>query len=293
MTQKKVFIFILGGMIFVFGGIAVLAESTSSMQITATIENALSLSFGELDFGQVSGEDAPSSSVSLALSQAFLETQGVQALSYQIFKAHKPKNEEYFDFCQRKENFPSVSSWQTWPEQKWQDFLESSYLEKCFLPLCPYLEIKKSEEEAEENGDLFEVRPQMDNPAGNLGFLDVLLEQGVSNSLPIPFSDQKDHGLLAPHYPQTSSGTFEYPFAQGYLSKSLDDSVDTWIISLQTPCFVGSCPEDWWGEDFDKLPLELKNQEWGCDLWFEVRGIERPDANKADSSVAAAIGSSQ
>ncbi len=69
----------------------------------------------------------------------------------------------------------------------------------------------------------------------------------------------------------------------GYLAKSVADVRDRWTIDLAVPCFGGYCAQDW--ADFVHKhnttadpaqytqPIENEHKIFGCDLWVEVSGV--------------------
>jgi len=75
----------------------------------------------------------------------------------------------------------------------------------------------------------------------------------------------------------------------GHLAKSQADLSDTWDIDLKTPCFEGSCAQDWADfvhgvnaeanpEDYVQ-PADNEHKVFGCDLWVEVMGISLPNGD--------------
>lgn len=68
----------------------------------------------------------------------------------------------------------------------------------------------------------------------------------------------------------------DFPATQaiGYLSKSGDDS-DTWNVDLKVPPVSGYVGQDW-PESCLPWVVEEDEMDYGCDLWIEVTGIDRP-----------------
>jgi uncharacterized protein YegL len=77
----------------------------------------------------------------------------------------------------------------------------------------------------------------------------------------------------------------------GHLAKSQQDTVDNWTIDLAVPCFGGQCAQDWLSfvrrisgnaemtqQEADQYtqPTDNEHKVFGCDLWVEVGGISLP-----------------
>lgn len=88
------------------------------------------------------------------------------------------------------------------------------------------------------------------------------------------------HGLPPPWNLATTIATQQ----TGALSIGATDTADAWTINLHTPCFRGQCAQDWATfvhaqnpaanpNDYQADPV-LEHQVFGCDLWFEVTGIQ-------------------
>jgi hypothetical protein len=85
--------------------------------------------------------------------------------------------------------------------------------------------------------------------------------------------------------------------ASGRLSKADQVTSDTCIIDLAVPCFVGECAQDWETFVHSKnpsadpnafmLPKELKNKMFGTDLWIEVTNISLTDHQLSQCGIVA------
>jgi hypothetical protein len=72
--------------------------------------------------------------------------------------------------------------------------------------------------------------------------------------------------------------------ASGTLDK--ENTSTKWTIDLHAPCFKGQCAQDWPNYVHTANPTadpvaymadkSLEHQQLGCDLWFEVNGVTRP-----------------
>ncbi len=96
-------------------------------------------------------------------------------------------------------------------------------------------------------------------------------------------SNQSDTNVLAFHQPFTiSSGTVVWTEARGTLSKPNQPTAD-WTIDLKVPCFGGYCAQDWASfvhginESADPAaytqPIDNEHKVFGCDLWVETTGV--------------------
>jgi hypothetical protein len=65
----------------------------------------------------------------------------------------------------------------------------------------------------------------------------------------------------------------------GMLSKSQEDTADLWTIDLHVPCFAGQCAQDNVIPEAYQADPANEHKLFGCDLWYEVTGIGRPQAN--------------
>jgi hypothetical protein len=110
-----------------------------------------------------------------------------------------------------------------------------------------------------------------------------------------------DGNLPAFHQPfmVDASGTIIWNDVYGRLSKVAPDPDDIWTIDLAVPCFGGYCAQDW--QEFvrrhnpheapnaDKWtqPIENEHKIFGCDLWFEVKGVSetRPQCSDGVDNV--------
>ena len=95
---------------------------------------------------------------------------------------------------------------------------------------------------------------------------------------------ENDRSLNAFHQPFTvSTSSVDWLDTPGRLVKSAGDLFDTWLIDLVVPCFGGYCAQDW--ADFvrdvnpnanpDDYDQDIANEHkvFGCDLWVEVSGV--------------------
>ena len=93
-----------------------------------------------------------------------------------------------------------------------------------------------------------------------------------------------DGSLASFHEPFTfANHQLVWNDAKGRLAKSENDIVDNWTIDLAVPCFGGYCAQDWvdFVHDINPTadpsqytqPIANEHKVFGCDLWIEVSGV--------------------
>jgi len=250
------------------------------INVTATIENALSVPVKFLDFGTVFPQEYLVKPVDVSLSASFLAEPGVDSVSY--FVRQKPKcaitseggtlydntvidgahaytrtghvsvtlGDDPATTSTVETDFP-ITSIDCGPAPR--ELIAGETWE--VLPsLCPYLSKHKETDEGQG-----ELESQID----------------------------------AFHQPYTTSvgtTTVTYTDAKGYLQQQTDVT-DQWQIDLAVPCFGNYCAQDWASFVASKNPTqntqELANswtqpisnehKVFGCDLWLEVSGVGRDE----------------
>ncbi len=219
------------------------------VNVTATIENALSVDVKEIEFGTVFPQEALDKTFGIALSGSFRAEDRVDDVDY--FLRQKPKCGlpipqtdpiKYSTFGQVTEDGKG-------------NFVckDEGY---ALLPLlCPYL----SKHEITDDG----IAPEGENDGDGLSAFHgpITLEDWT-----LPVAKSLD--------------------VLGHLAKEQEDFNDTWNIDLKVPCFLGQCAQDWptfvathnraANPDDYKQPQELEHQLYGCDLWVEVGRISLP-----------------
>jgi|SRR3989344_8124357 len=230
------------------------------VNVTATIENALSVPVEPITFGTVFPQEQLDRPLSVTLSGSFLTENRVDDVEYII--RQKPK-------CGVTSDNGTVLVGPTWTGHVIIDASSTAgYHIDCdldkpkdlqigtdqtagLLPsLCQYL--SKHPDRVNDQG----------GPSTNDGFL---------NSFHQPFT--------------ISSGTIVWNDVKGRLAKSDNDTSDKWNIDLKVPCFGGFCAQDW--ADFVKginpnadpsqytQPIANEHKVFGCNLWVEVTGVSR------------------
>jgi len=227
------------------------------INVTAKIENALTVDTNAISFGTVFPQEHLNKPLTVSLSQSFLDEDRVDDIKY--FIRQKPKcaittnNGESFDPLNTKTGHIVIGDNPDTAEVE-------TYWINCGEPprtivtgeswgvlpsLCPYL----SKED--------------DNTPDN------------------------DSTLPSFHEPfVVSDGQVHWNDATGYLAKSAQDITDIWNIDLAVPCFTGHCAQDWSAfvtginpsanPDSYTQPLANESKVFGCDLWVEVTGVSLP-----------------
>lgn len=228
------------------------------VNVTATIDNALSVNTTPITLGEVFPQEIVNTPLAINLSSTFNSEANTQSNVVTYFIRQKPKcgivnhlgngtpadPTTYSSYVQVGEN--AAGDQFVCPMAT--DQLHEVPVQSVPLPsLCPFLS-KHSD-----------VIPDA-IPDGNI------------NSF---------HGTLPWTVADANSTT-----VHGQLTKGTD-LTDTWTIDLHTPCLVGQCAQDWTsfvetanpaittaeGAAAYELPVANEHQQLGCDLWVEVDGI--------------------
>ncbi len=233
------------------------------INVTARIENALSVPLEHLGFGTVFPQEELDKRLDISLSQSFLEEDRVDDVDYII--RQKPKcgitsqNGTVLDESSTATGHVVLDAEgkPVHPEGTDDLVIDCGNPPRALqegetwgvLPLlCPYLSKHpiRTEEDSSQND----------------GVLDAFH--------PIGFADEQ-------------TGVWVWNDVKGHLAKSQQDTVDNWNIDLKVPCFGGHCAQDW--EEFVRRinpsasstafiqPLENEHKVFGCDLWVEVTGV--------------------
>jgi hypothetical protein len=239
--MKKKILLSLVAIVAVAGGVAAMsAFEAHIINVTAIIENALSVSPPEIEFGTVFPQEKLYQPLTIALSSSFLGEDRVDDVGYMIHQKPKPKTPEDREYCLE----------------------HSENLERCYPSLCPVLSKLPDELPEPENYKANDKGISVPHPDPECsdgedndgdGFIDFPEDQEC-------FSANDDDEMYPGDMPQVF----------GYLAKSIGDTEDTWTIDLVVPCFEGMCEQGYVGPTLDSA---LEGQIFGCDLWVEVVGI--------------------
>lgn len=211
------------------------------INVTARIENALSVTPSEIRFGTVFPEEVLHKPVVVQLSESFGAEGRVDDVNYII--RQKPKcaitsrNGEVVDLgAGTATGHPGFDA-------------TDHFIIDCGQPPRPL---------ATDGSETWGVLPSLcpylskhpDNQPANDDSLNSFHQPYVINGHQIVWTDVK-----------------------GKLAKSAQDTIDTWDIDLSVPCFKGKCAQDKVVPADYQLDPALEHKVFGCDLWIEVTGV--------------------
>ena len=225
--------------IVVAGVAAISAYEAHVINVTARIENALTVNPDHIDFGTVFPQEKLEENLLIKLSQSFLEEDRVDDVEYVI--KQKPKvrpstqNATGDPYAMIDPGQGPVVAHEYCLDNEPQDpgDPEDPYYEHCYPNLCGQLS----------------KHPDGIPEAGN------------------------DTGVAAPH-----DWTPQGPNATGRLAKSEQDVEDNWVIDLVVPGFRGMVDQIYTEAEYGPLlDPRLEHEQFGCDLWIEVDRISESD----------------
>ena len=244
--MNKKIILSLATLVAVVAGITGMAAFEAHViNVTAKIENALSVTPNEIMFGTVFPQEYIEEDLTISLSESFKTESRVDDISYVIKQKPKPKHDVTsfpgdvpgHVYCLN--NSPADPSDPNDP-----------YYDYCYPILCPYLSKHKADDDNDRPTDkCVDPNPPSGDPYYDCG-IDAFHNTGDS--------------------------------AYGHLVKSVDDNSDHWIIDLDVPCFEGQCAQDWTHQGWE-LPTGLNGEVFGCDLWIEVTGVSESGSGCVDN----------
>lgn len=230
------------------------------INVTAKIENALSVPVDPIDFGTVFPQEELDQTITIDLSSSFMAEDNADDVNYII--RQKPK-------CA----WVDETGQQIWGETKSAHVTENGKF------VCP---------ESDDQGT-----PPTDYTWQQLPLLCRYLSKHD-----LDLDDQNDdEGLDAFHeIGAVVNGSWVWNDVRGKLAKSQNDISDSWNIDLKVPCFEGGCAQDWESyvqginpEADPALFIEPADNEgkiFGCDLWVEVTGVSRVEQPAAGGQTA-------
>ena len=242
--NKKIVLGLLA-VVVVAGGVAGFsAYEAHVINVTAKIENALTVDTTPIEFGTVFPQEYLEKEILISLSGSFLAQDRLDNVKYVI--KQKPK-------VRPNDQNPEGDPYETIYPSQYPDGIVAheyclnenptdigdpadTYYVYCYPDLCPYLSKHKA---------ITDNSQATDQCVGQLA-------DGTW---------YYDCGLDAFHNP----GELAY----GYLIQSVNDDADLWVIDLDVPCFEGQCAQDWTHQGWE-LPGGLESEVFGCDIWIEV-----------------------
>ena len=212
------------------------------INVTAHIENALTVHPDEIAFGTVFPQEYTERDFTVELSTSFLAEDRVYDVEYVI--KQKPKCEcDYPEFLPDGTSNPDYKMYCVEGQYAPVDYATHEcpvdYTE--MLSLCPYLSKMPKYEEA-----------------GDIGIPSYYVDES-------PAGPSANDYCTPLHNPDTD-------IAYGYLDKNMDDIMDEWVVDLKVPPFDGYVGQDW-PENCPVLGGSPDGQDFGCDLWIEITGI--------------------
>jgi hypothetical protein len=245
------------------------------INVTAKIENALSVPIDPINFGTVFPQEQLERELSFGFSQSFQAEPDADDVEYII--RQKPK-------CGVTSENGTVLNGPTWTGH-----------------VVPTVDDPATEQVDESNGGTaYTIDCEVDKPkdlvlgtgqtAGLLPSLCEYISKHPDNQ------PENDESLNSFHKAfSVVNGIVDWNDVAGALEKGNEstdptqwvDAEDTWIIDLAVPCFGNHCAQDW--SDFVKRvsgnqdinpndyvqPLENEHKIFGCNLWVEVTGVSR------------------
>ncbi|MDP3900572.1 MAG: right-handed parallel beta-helix repeat-containing protein [bacterium] len=228
--KKKLFLSLAAVAALAIGVVGMSAFEAHVINVTARIENALNVPIDAIDFGTVFPQEKLYSDISIALSESFREAERVDDVEYFIRQKPKPRPEAIdADF-----NGDEIAA-RHWCYENWDTRdNDSTYFEKCYFNLCPFLS-KHPDQQPDNDGE------------GLNSFHDFNID--VTGRLSKAEQDYEDIWTIDLAVP-----CFRGECAQDWPS----------FVHQNNPT---ADPESY------ILPEFLKGQTLGCDLWVEVSGV--------------------
>lgn len=218
------------------------------INVTATIENALSVPVTPISFGTVFPQEALAKPLSVTLSESFKGQNRVTDVSYYI--RQKPKCAvTSADGVTMDSQFPTATG------------------EVIVDPTGGYHVDCGAAPAGMPTGEVWGVLPSL---------CQYLSKDIVNAGAP-------DTVVVPPfHQPFTIvNGAVQWLDAAGHVS--LQSPTQNWNIDLKVPCFGGFCAQDWasfvhqYNANADPTlyvqPASNEHKVFGCDLWVEVNGV--------------------
>lgn len=252
------------------------------INVTAKIENALSVPTEALNFGTVFPQEELAKTLNIQLSQSFQDEPQADDVEYII--RQKPKCAVTADNGETLvgptwtghvvvgDNLATQGVVETYwidcDKDKPKDLQVGPNQTAGLLPsLCEYISKHP------------DGRDESNNQDGNDGSL---------NSFHKPWQVVLDDNGT-PDNPNDDFYKIVWTDTEGRLARSEQDFEDNWTIDLKVPCFGGFCAQDWANfvleindgqtpdlnpDDYTQ-PIENQHKVFGCNLWVEVTDVSR------------------
>lgn len=233
--MKKILLGLVA-VVVVAGGVAALsAYEAHIINVTAHIENALTVPTEPIPFGTVFPQEDLDRAFTMSLSTSFKAESDAIAVDYVIVQKPKPI------WTQTAACIASAGvTFKDIDEARAYCIAHPTILDCCYRSLCPFLSKENTEIDEDEGG--YE-------------------------------NDSNEPSYYVPGTPPTCN--MSQPQAIGRLDKrnagGMDDS-DVWVIDLKVPPVAGYVGQDW---PAGCPTVAENDKDYGCDLWIEVTDIER------------------
>lgn len=243
------------------------------INVTAKIENALSVNTNALDFGTVFPQEHLDLPVKIALSQSFLDEDRVDDVEY--FIRQKPKCAITWNDGQSFDPEHTATGHVVVGDNPATLGVIETYWIDCGKP----------------------PRELNTQPLETWGVLPSLCEYISKEG-----EDRNDEDTPSFHHPwQIVNDAIQWLDTHGRLARSDEDPSDEWTIDLAVPCFGNFCAQDWEAfvhginpdanpDDYTQ-PIANEHKIFGCDLWVEVSGVSRPPGTLIINKVVIPTGS--
>ena len=237
------------------------------VNVTARIENALTVPVTPINFGTVFPQEQLAQTLPIALSRSFLDEPRVDDVRYII--RQKPK-------CGVTSNDGTVLDGPTWTGH---------------VVVTPVLDAAGATVGYTSSVDCEQDKPKdlqlgQGQTAGLLPSLCEYISKHPDNQ---PVNDGSLNSFHKPYTINQQTGAIVWTDVAGYLAQSAQDILDVWTIDLKVPCFGGYCAQDWadfvHGINPDANPAEYtqpisnEHKVFGCNLWVEVRSVSESEAS--------------
>lgn len=234
--KKRILLTIAAVAAVAVGVVGMSAFEAHVINVTAHIENALSVLTEPIAFGTVFPQEYLEKPFQVALSESFNNAGRVDDVEYKIVQKLKPCPERISDVPPYG---PLGVPLDPTCVPDTTDQIPHNPTGWHYLSLCPYL----SKTNTEGDGRV---------------------EQN-DTSHPSYYVDNSPTGPSANDYCQTPGAD-----ATGRLAKGAGDTSDAWLVDLKVPPVKGTVGQDW---PVSCPVLDENDKTYGCDLWIEVTGI--------------------
>lgn len=250
------------------------------INVTAAIENALSVPVTPISFGTVFPQEHLNKKLPVTLSQSFMDERDANDVEYII--RQKPK-------CGVTSNNGTVLVGPTW---------------------TGHVVVEKVLENGQVVGYTHTIDCEQDRPATvetpGPYLLPSLCEyiskhpDGVNDEAGVSTNDGSLNSFHKPFTINQQTGAIVWNDTRGRLAKSDLDTKDTWTIDLAVPCFGGFCAQDWLqfvrditgNQDMTLAQanefvqsMDNEHKVFGCNLWVEVTGVSRVSGQNSGTSI--------